>query len=74
MSTPLLTYELAKRQIMRRHLEQLQDLDLTEKPFLGKPATNVEELVKWTEDSQTQINTAIKNGELSSLKGCDRLS
>lgn len=60
-----LTYELAKRQTMRRHLEQLRDLDLYEEPQ-STPSTTYTELLKWTEDSQTQINTAIKNCKLQS--------
>lgn len=67
MTTPLLTYELAKRQIMRRHLEQLRDFDLDEEPP-STPSTRYTELVKWTQDSQTQINTAIKNREPRSQK------
>jgi len=45
---------------MRRHLEQLRDLDLDEE-LQATPSTTYTQLVKWTEDSQEQINTAIGN-------------
>ncbi|KAF9021927.1 alpha/beta-hydrolase [Hymenopellis radicata] len=49
------------KEIRQRHLEELAELDLVDLPLEGKPRAGYNDLVKWTENSQPQIQAGIVN-------------
>jgi len=63
-----LPFDVVKRAIRERHLEQLRDLDLVEDPLESLPIfATFDDIVQWTKDSQTQIATGKANSELHTV-------
>lgn len=57
-------FEAIKQAIGERHLEQLRNLNLVVDPLENYPIhATYDDLVKWTNASQTQITTGTANSE-----------
>ena len=57
-------FEIIKRAIRARHMEQLRNLNIVADSFEASPTdTEYDKLVKWSKESVEQLNAAIANSE-----------
>ena len=61
-------FEVIKKAIRQRHLEQLRDLSIVADPFESSPTrATVDDLIQWTNHCRTQITNGTANSEPQTL-------
>lgn len=68
MSTSMPEFEVIKRSIRQRHIEQLRDLNIVADSFEVFPTgTSYDDIVRWSQESEEQLHAGKSQSEPKTL-------